>query len=83
MIIITSSILDGTSSGSRDDAGGSTGSPRDTKSLPGNMYSTNEPKTENSKLKKKKTRFTKKRVYQLGIDIPIVDDDNIIPRKSH
>ena len=75
--------MDGTSSGARDDAGGSSGNPRDTKSLPGNMYMKNEPKTENSKSKNKKTRFTKKRVYQLGIDIPIVDNDNSISRKSH
>jgi len=87
MIIITSSILDGTSSGSRDDAGGSSGKPRDTKSLAENMFTGSGPKTEHSrskkKSKKKKSPFILERIYQLGIDVPVIDDDDSIPSKSH
>ena len=72
----------GGSSGARDDAGGSSGKPRDMQSLPGNIFSTNEPATEDSKSNKRKRKFRKKRVYQLGIDVPIVSDDDSIPERS-
>ncbi|MAG24864.1 hypothetical protein CMI47_04720 [Candidatus Pacearchaeota archaeon] len=72
----------GSSSGARDDAGGSSGSPRDTKSLPANMFSDVEPETEGSRKKKKNKRFNKKRIYQLGISVPAIDDEDIVPRSS-
>jgi hypothetical protein len=72
----------GSSSGARDDAGGSTGSPRDTASLPVNMFSSTEPNTEDSKGKKKNRRFNKKRIYQLGISVPEVNGEDVVPRSS-
>ena len=72
----------GTSSGARDDAGGSAGGPRDMKSLPGNLFGTTEPETEHSKTKKRKRKFGRKRIYQLGIDVPEVTDNDTIPTRS-
>jgi len=72
----------GSSSGARDDAGGGSGRSRDTKSLPSNMFSRNEPATENSRSRKKNKRFNKKRIYQLGISVPAIDAEDVVPRSS-
>jgi len=72
----------GTSSGARDDAGGSSGVSRDTNSLPENMFAGWEPATEDSRLKKKNRKFKGKRIYQLGITVPEVDSEDAVPRRS-
>jgi hypothetical protein len=84
MIIVKSQRAtdSGGSSGARDDAGGSSGARRDTNSLPENLFAGGEPETEDSKLKKKKRRFKGKRIYQLGITVPEVDDESVMSRRS-
>jgi len=85
MIIVKSQRAtdSGSSSGARDDAGGSSGSPRDTSSLPENLFGGGgEPETEDSRSKKKNRKFKGKRIYQLGITVPEVDDEDAMPRRS-